>query len=234
MTTYRLCVLGLSVALAAGLLSAAAAQTPESAPATAPAPSAAPASENALVNPGFERGEGGSIEDWTADPKNWKGGATARIDPAERHGGAKGLLLELPQPLKQGERAFVLVTQDVPVEAGKSYNLRFWHKAQGLVQEDRANKERGYANLAVWIFWLDKDHKSVGSPPQSWMSNIQSDAKDWVKVENTRHAQAGTGTPFRAPDGAVTAQIKFQMAVTAPDAAPKVWVDDVEFEEIGN
>ncbi|HAU37430.1 MAG TPA: hypothetical protein DCX07_06890 [Phycisphaerales bacterium] len=189
--------------------------------------------DNLIVNPGFERGEGGSIEDWNANPRNWKSGAKASIDKAEHHSGDKSLLLEMPQPLKSGERGFVLVTQDVPVEAGKSYNLRYWYKAQGLVKEDRAHKERGYANLAVWIFWLDKDHKSVGSPPHSWMSNIQTDAKDWVKVENTRHAQPGDGTPFRAPEGAVMAQIKLQMAVTAPDAAPKVWLDDVEFEEVG-
>lgn len=123
---------------------------------------------------------------------------------------------------------FVHVDQVVPAQGGRTCNLAFWYKAKGLLRENRDDPKCGFASFMVFVYWLDDHGRRVGGGQDTlWVINQQLDAPDWVPVLNGR---AHTGPrPYRAPEGAKAAQIRFQLVTVAPEVAPKVWIDDVSF-----
>ena len=206
--------------------------------------------QNLAVNPGFEDDATTFVE--------WKGsavanGATAEIDNKEFHDGKQSLRLEqtsklnLPPGANEAESlakflmdnkagGSVLVSQNIPVEEGKSYDFSFWYKAEGLVRENSSNPKQGYAHLQVWIFWLQSQDKSVegeNATKYRWVMNEGADAPDWVEAVNKGVAFSGrmSGKPCVAPPGARFANIRFMLVTNASEATPKVWIDDVKFQE---
>ena len=208
--------------------------------------------ENPVLNPGFE--------DDAATPVEWgisavANGAKAEIDSKEFHSGKLSLKLDqasavtLPPGAKDAENIIVflrdnkaggsvLVSQNIPVEEGESYDFSFWYKASGLVREDRADPKQGYAHLQVFIFWLNDQKKSVAvddGDNTRWMMNEGVDAPDWVEAVNKGAAssQRLNGHPCVAPPGARFANIRFQLCTNAPEITPKAWIDDVSFQKTG-
>ena len=208
--------------------------------------------QNLIVNPGFEQ-DG-------AMPVEWKvsgaaNGATAEIDNKVFHDGKQSLRLDqtskltLPPGAKEAESLAkflmdskagggVLVSQDIPVEEGKSYDFSFWYKAEGLVRENTSDPKQGYAHLVVWIFWMQASNKSVegeNAIKYRWVMNEGVDAPDWVEAVNKGFAYSGrmSGKPCVAPPDARFANIRFMLTTNAPEATPKVWIDDVKFQEAG-
>ena len=208
--------------------------------------------QNLAVNPGFEA-------DATA-PVEWKvsavaNGATAEIDNKVFHDGKQSLRLDqatkltLPPGAKEADSlakflmdnkagGSVLVSQTIPVEEGKSYDFSFCYKAEGLVRENISDQKQGYAHLQVWIFWLQAENKSVegeNATKYRWVTNEGMDAPDWVEAVNKGYAYSGrmSGKPCVAPPDARFANIRFVLTTNAPEATPKVWIDDVKFQEAG-
>ena len=208
--------------------------------------------QNLAVNPGFEQD--------AVMPVEWKisgaaNGATAEIDNKVFHDGKQSLRLDqatkltLPAGAKEADSlakflmdnkvgGSVLVSQNIPVEEGKSYDFSFWYKAEGLVLENTNDQKQGYAHLQVWIFWLQSQDKSVegeNSTKYRWVMNAGVDAPDWVEAVNKGYAFSGrmSGKPCVAPPDARFANIRFVLTTNAPEATPKVWIDDVKFQEAG-
>lgn len=208
------------------------------------------AAENLVLNPGFERASEGLPDNWTiAVAQN---GGAARVDTAICYAGKQSLRLEQTRPISLPAGAlasgniikaireakaegYVLVTQNVPVEEGKSYNFRFRYRTEGLLPENRSDPLAGYGHFQAWIFWLNDQYQSVGSEKERhvWVVNTGANATDWVEVVNEGFASSRNPTkrPYLAPPGAVWANIRFSLNAAAPEITPKVWVDEVVFEE---
>ena len=203
--------------------------------------------QNLVQDPGFEKAGTGTAGSWNLQNTTATGGVVVRIDTALAHSGSRSLLLDQTHPLVLPDGATtasnlvrfiqanktggsVSADQTVPAEGGKTYNLSFWYKAAGLLRENRDDPKRGYASFQVWVYWLGDGGKRVaGSDGTLWVMNEQVDAPDWVQAVNNR---AHTGPrAYLAPAGTRAAQIRFQLVTCAPDVAPKVWIDDVVFED---
>ena len=129
------------------------------------------------------------------------------------------------------------MSQYVPVQAGKSYNFRFWYKASGLLAEKRDNPKQGYAAVLVWIFWMKEKGKSVdgdNATKYRWILNEGGDSSEWVEVVNNAFGSYWNmkDKPCTAPAGATFAQLRFQLITNTGVVSPKVWLDDVSFEEV--
>jgi len=203
--------------------------------------------QNLVKDPGFERAETGGVGAWGPLTAAGTNGAVARVDATQGHSGRQCLLLDQTHPLALPDGAidapnlvkfmgdkrvggFVHTEQTVPVEGGRTYNFTFWYKAAGLLRENRDDLKQGYAAFQVFIYWLDNAGKRVaGTDGTLWAMNQQVDGPNWVQAVNSR---AHTGPrAYLAPVGAKAAVIRFALETRAPDVTPKVWIDDVVWQD---
>lgn len=213
-------------------------------------PGAADGLGTAMVqNPGFEKQEeAGGPSGWSVGRAT--NGGSAAATATDLHSGQRALVLSQaplalpPEALAapslleylraNNASGFVLVSQTVPVEEGKSYNLRFWLRTVGLVRENRDDPKAGYAAFQVWIFWMKDPTTAVaGDQGRVWVLNQQTDVADWTEIANSHFNMGPNQPPCIAPAGAKFANIRFQLPTTSPGAAPKAWVDDVRFWDAG-
>ena len=204
--------------------------------------------QNLVKNPGFEQQQDNKPEGWEMGEKSWKNGGKASIDAAHFHRGRQSLLLEQIQPIalpaeakeapnllsfiKEKKAAgMVTVTQNIPVEPGKRYNLKFSYKTENLLRENRNDPKQGYAAFLVFIYWMKEPGVPIdGKEGTLWVMNEQENVSDWVESVNKRAHSAG-GQPIIAPEGARYANVRFSLSTLAPDIVPKVWIDDVVMED---
>ena len=206
-----------------------------------------PLGSNLLENGGFEepfaaKPEGG----WFVEIQK-NGGATRLVDESPRSG-KQSLLIEQTTPVTfpdefyttakwedaykfSGNSGHVSLCQRVPVTAGKQYEFRMSYRTEDMCREvRRPGKDRGYAALGVWIFWVRP--RELG-PANTLAANEQGNEDDWETIRNTQTNNAGVTTPYTAPEGATAAIISFKFTTCVAGRTPKVWVDDVELVERG-
>lgn len=201
--------------------------------------------QNLVQDPGFERAETGKAGAWGLLAAAGTNGAVARIDSTQSHSGRQCLLLDQTHPLvlpdgwtdapnfmkllsDKHAGGYVIVGQNVPVEAGRRYNFSFWLRTSGLLRENRDDPKSGYAAFKAEIFWQKNASTSVD---KYWVLNQQLDTGDWVKISNTHFNKGPNQPPYIAPDGAKFANIRFSLLVNAPEVVPNVRIDDVVFED---
>ncbi|MEI6492652.1 MAG: carbohydrate binding domain-containing protein [Verrucomicrobiota bacterium] len=201
-----------------------------------------------MKNPGFEQWQDSKPEGWEIGEKSWKNGAKSSLDAAHFHRGQQSLLLEQIRPItlpaesrdapnllgfiKEKKAAGeVTVTQNIPVEPGKRYNLKFWYKTENLLRENRNDPKQSYAAFFVFVFWMKEPGVPIGGKEGTlWVLNEQENVPDWTESVNQRAHSAG-GQPMIAPEGARYANVRFSLVTMAPDIVPKAWVDDVVVED---
>ena len=106
--------------------------------------------QNLVKDPGFESAGTSGAGAWGLLAAAGTNGAVARIDATQGHSGGQCLLLDQTHPLVLPDGATtasnlvrflqankaggsVSADQTVPAEGGKTYNLSFWYKAEGLL-----------------------------------------------------------------------------------------------------
>lgn len=124
----------------------------------------------------------------------------------------------------------VAVTQDVPIQPGKKYALRFHYRAEGLKREvKKGTGPRGGGYFSVWLYWhgsTDATNKHI------WVCNLQHDSDEWQTLLNANSKHHTVSRPYTAPTGATTAKLTLSAITTYPGALPSIHVDDVEFVEV--
>ncbi len=204
-----------------------------------------PLGPNLLKNGDFE-------EPFSASPdQGWvmsadRNGGGVSLDGDVSYSGGHSLLLQQTVPVAYTPNAFQLpdygafvnsgnggkgggfseVVQRVPVTGGKSYLLRFHLRTLGFPGGENRDRgpNRGYASLGASVNWL-------GSGGWVWVANHQDSTPNWTTLFEARVNGGGVPTPYVAPVGATSAEIKLGLSVNHADSLPKAWVDDVEFVE---
>jgi hypothetical protein len=199
--------------------------------------------ENLVLNSGFEK----QLSNWLPFNQN---GAKVLIANTGRTG-KHSLFLDQTKPIfipqkglqqnnllnyisKHNLGGYALVSQNVPVHAGKSYRFSFWYKTKGLLQQNNDVRGGIYAGFNAWIFWLNKNKQSVKEGPYLWVMADYIDEPAWTKKEGSSVSGGGSHAfyPYIAPKDAVYAQIRFELVTAAPQRTPKAWIDDVKLEEV--
>jgi len=208
-------------------------------------PDLKPEGTNLLPNPGFE-----TDFDSNRIPDEWerisvKNGARISLDEQNAHCGMRCLLLEQSEPVKvDASRSvyewsgFALAAyghKRMRVKGGKRYLPVLWFRAEGLKPERRPG---GYAAFQIVIFWEDAEGRRINTRMQKNSAEyIYVDSPQWTEIRGLPGA-AGVATGYRqpetAPEGAVYADFRLALATATPGTAPKVWVDDVQFIEMGD
>ena len=204
--------------------------------------------ENLVDNPGFEQEKNNFPLKW--DKYSGKNGSEFHYDKIVFHSGKKSMLITQTKPLDLPEEAAEaesivryifknrlegtsILYKNIPVKAGKKYNLSFWFKAKGLVRENKDDPKTGYAQFLVRIKWLDGNLKMVEDRKKRMVQAVRHDTKaiEWRKLSNPHvHGYSGANIqPYMAPLGAKFAQVSFSLVTAAPNVTPKAWVDDVCF-----
>jgi hypothetical protein len=107
--------------------------------------------------------------------------------------------------------------------------LRFFYRSEGLkLEKKEPGKDRGGAALGPWVYWIGGEGGHV------WVMNAQQDPQGWAEVKDAMFNYWGTPKHYTAPPGAKAAAIAFKASVFAPNCQPTIFVDDVEFVEMGN
>ena len=159
----------------------------------------------------------------TADSRsNWsvkkaENGSQARVVRDVSHSGRQSLLLEQTTPVTFPPEAYnapsyddfhkkanngkgsghVTVEQEVPVQVGKSYSLRFYYRAEDLHEEIKTPaKDRGYAGFECILHWRGHVEHQLAD---IWVADQKASTDLWKEVHNDRRNYYKAPKPYVAP-----------------------------------
>ena len=129
---------------------------------------------------------------------------------------------------------WVSVQQEVPVRAGHRYYVRLFYRAAGLRPElQQPGPNRGYAFFEPSVTWLTGQNRYIaGVGINRYLSYPINNAAVWHKL-TPQSASWHVQSWYVAPPGAAEAVIALQIGVTRARVTPQVYVDDVEFTQVG-
>ena len=219
---------------------------------------AMPLGPNLIRNGSFEDPFVASAQDMD---KGWYidqavNGNAAVMSPEAPYSGHQSLLLKALAPvtfpaeaydnpdysafIKSGNggkgQSFVEVRQRVKVIPGHQYSMRYQYRSENYAPERKAvGHPRGYVIFSGWIQWVcpppsPNRGKTTVVGDRYTTNLIDRSISDWFAVyDPQRFAPPG---PYTAPDGAVAADIVFNMRNAIDGPLPKFFFDNVEFVDV--
>ena len=190
-----------------------------------------------IKNGGFEAELGDMpLGNWHVESAS--NGASAQLTTRSAFAGRQSLLLTSPGPGR------VAVIQRVPVDGGRSYDLRYAYRASGLVPEIRSGAP--YAFFSVEVTFLDGNNRHIRNPDwatqasQSRSVRAAIDRPMWMQVHNRRRAESmapfaegmATDAVFTAPENAAYAEISLALLIHDIEKQSEVFIDQVELTPI--
>jgi len=129
----------------------------------------------------------------------------------------------------------VQVRQRVKVIPGHQYSMRYQYRSENYMPERKVpGHPRGYVAFAGRIEWVcpaPSPNRGKWTPvgDQYTTNLVDRSISDWYAVYDPQ--RFAPPTPYTAPEGAVAADIVFDVR-NATDGLPKFFFDDVEFVDV--
>ena len=130
----------------------------------------------------------------------------------------------------------VLVRQRVKVIPGHQYSMRYEYRSENYAPERQAaGHPRGYNAFFGWIQWVcpapSPNRGKTTMVGDRYTTNlVDKSISDWFAVYNVQ--KLAPPTPYTAPEGAVAADIVFDMRNATEGPLGKFFFDNVEFVDV--
>ena len=178
-----------------------------------------------------------------------KNGSNAVLSPASPYSGHHSLLMQTTTPVRFPPEGYndpdyaafirsanggsgggmVEVLQTVPVVAGHRYSVRYHYRCEDFQPERKQpGHPRGYVAFGGRVEWrCTPPHRA----PADSVGSFYDSAPEWQRIADYRGWDMAR--PYRAPEDAKEAIVIFALKTFAEGRRPKVYIDDVEFVDLG-